>query len=221
MSALIWLLIGFLLGKGGKDLTTWGPPSTKPPTQPPQTPPYFPGGNGTTTRPPQTVPTGVSTPPWPQSVPSGLPPFPSGWEPDEPVGSGVAARAFALLPELWAYGAGTRKTEQTNGRWITYVATPMGSKKGVVAYRLRPGATAAPTAKPTSTVPAASPVSLRTLRRGDSGQDVVVLQQRLGIAADGKFGPGTQAAVIAYQRSKGLSPDGVVGPRTWAALMGG
>lgn len=221
MNAIIWILIGWILGRSGKDLTTWGPkPPTKPPTQsPPQTPPYYPGGNGTTTTPPQTVPTGVSTPPWPQSVPPGLPPFPSGWEPDEPVGAGVAARAFALLPELWTYGAGTRKTEQTNGRWITYVATPMGSKKGVVAYRLRPGAV--PTATPAAATVPASQVALRTLRRGDSGQDVVVLQQRLGITADGKFGPGTYGAVVAYQRSKGLTADGVVGPRTWAALMGG
>lgn len=35
---------------------------------------------------------------------------------------------------------------------------------------------------------------------------------------DGDFGPGTQAAVIAFQKSAGLVPDGVAGVRTQAAL---
>jgi peptidoglycan hydrolase-like protein with peptidoglycan-binding domain len=101
----------------------------------------------------------------------------------------------------------------------------MGSKKGVVAYRLRPGATT--TTIPSSTVPAsasyasaAPSTSLRTLRRGASGGDVEALQRLLGISADGKFGPGTEAAVKAFQRSRGLVADGIVGPKTWAALTG-
>lgn len=35
---------------------------------------------------------------------------------------------------------------------------------------------------------------------------------------DGKIGPGTKAAVVAFQRSKGLTADGVVGRKTWDAL---
>jgi hypothetical protein len=77
-------------------------------------------------------------PPWPQAMPSGLPPFgPGGWEPDQPPPVQVQARAVQLLPQLWKFGAGTKKTEQTAGRWITYVASKMGKKQGVVAYRLR------------------------------------------------------------------------------------
>lgn len=76
--------------------------------------------------------------PWPQVVPAGLPPFgPKGWEPDSPPPLDVQVRASALLPQLWKYGAGTKKTEMTSGRWITYRAEPMGKKKGVVAYRVR------------------------------------------------------------------------------------
>jgi peptidoglycan hydrolase-like protein with peptidoglycan-binding domain len=71
----------------------------------------------------------------------------------------------------------------------------------------------------------ASPVTLPTLVRGAGikpkppSPNVKVLQQRLGIADDGQFGGGTEAAVIAYQRAHGLDPDGIVGPKTWASLF--
>lgn len=65
----------------------------------------------------------------------------------------------------------------------------------------------------------------RTLRQGDSGEDVRYLQQKLSehgawLTIDGKFGPATSSAVRSFQASNGLSVDGVVGPQTWAALEG-
>jgi len=79
----------------------------------------------------------VQPAPWPQVVPAGLPAFPGhGWTPDNPPPAAVQSRAWALLHQLWTGGAGTFKTEQTGGRWITYQAQPMGTKRGVVAYRL-------------------------------------------------------------------------------------
>jgi putative chitinase len=63
-----------------------------------------------------------------------------------------------------------------------------------------------------------------TLREGMSGNDVIELQTRLRArgfppgAADGNFGPGTEAAVIAFQKSEGLVPDGAVGTLTAQTL---
>jgi hypothetical protein len=50
------------------------------------------------------------------------------------------------------------------------------------------------------------------------GGAVRLLQRRLGIAADGVFGPGTRRALKRFQRAHGLTADGVAGPATWSAL---
>jgi len=62
------------------------------------------------------------------------------------------------------------------------------------------------------------------LQLGSTGSAVLALQQALQAAGfdpgtiDGNFGPGTQAALIAFQRSKQLDADGVAGVATDAAL---
>ena len=67
---------------------------------------------------------------------------------------------------------------------------------------------------------------MATLKRGASGSAVAGLQNKLKAAGfnvgvvDGKFGPSTQKAVIAFQKSKGLNADGIAGPMTMAALAG-
>jgi len=67
----------------------------------------------------------------------------------------------------------------------------------------------------------------RSLHRGDKGDDVKVLQQRLksayaayagNLVVDGDFGPATEAAVKEFQRRSKLTADGVVGGATRAAL---
>ena len=58
-----------------------------------------------------------------------------------------------------------------------------------------------------------------TLLRGSEGHLVAKLQAKLGLVADGDFGPGTEAAVKAWQAKKGLTADGIVGPKTWASIM--
>lgn len=60
-----------------------------------------------------------------------------------------------------------------------------------------------------------STASTKTVTGGSS---VKVLQRKLGLTADGVFGPGTLAALKRFQRKHGLTADGVVGPATWRAL---
>lgn len=66
-----------------------------------------------------------------------------------------------------------------------------------------------------------------TVQRGASGSPVTALQEQLnangcsGVAIDGAFGPGTEAAVRAFQSANGLAVDGIVGPHTWESLLSG
>lgn len=56
------------------------------------------------------------------------------------------------------------------------------------------------------------------LRKGDRGNSVKILQSKLGISADGNFGPQTENAVKVFQADHGLNIDGLVGPKTWKEL---
>lgn len=67
-------------------------------------------------------------------------------------------------------------------------------------------------------IPAADSRSRPTLRRGDRGDAVKIVQSKVGTGADGMFGPNTEALVRRFQAARGLVPDGIVGPGTWIAI---
>jgi putative chitinase len=59
-----------------------------------------------------------------------------------------------------------------------------------------------------------------TLRKGSRGDGVKMMQEALGVGADGAFGPGTERALKAWQAANGLTADGIAGPRTLEKLLG-
>lgn len=54
-----------------------------------------------------------------------------------------------------------------------------------------------------------------TLKAGDQGTEVELLQRKLGIEVDGQFGPLTLEAVKKFQEENGLTVDGIVGSEVW------
>lgn len=56
------------------------------------------------------------------------------------------------------------------------------------------------------------------IKLGSSGDNVKVLQTKLGLTPDGDFGPATEKAVKAWQEKNGLTADGIVGNTTWSKL---
>ena len=70
-------------------------------------------------------------------------------------------------------------------------------------------------------------ISLPTVRKGDSGNAVKILQAFLvayeysiGISGiDGDFGSDTESAVKQFQKNSGISADGIVGENTWSELL--
>ncbi len=91
---------------------------------------------------------------------------------------------------------------------------------------LKPPENTAPTSpapSQPSTPSDAAPVTTAMYREGDNSDGVRKLQEALNkngatLEIDGKFGPGTKAAVESYQRSHSLDVDGIAGPKTLAAL---
>lgn len=130
------------------------------------------------------------------------------------------------------FGAGTQKAvinfQRNNGLTADGLA---GTRTLNLLYSLSASGgttTTTPTASTGSSSTAAigSASLTRTLRKGATGQDVVLVQtklQALGYYAgsiDGSYGSGSMAAVTAFQQSNGLTADGLAGAATFNALFG-
>jgi hypothetical protein len=81
------------------------------------------------------------------------------------------------------------------------------------------------TTQPTTAPPAPPvPAPVASLKPGDTGTQVKVLQRALASLGfstgkiDGQYGPATEAALKRFQRSARLTADGIVGPATLRAL---
>ena len=87
------------------------------------------------------------------------------------------------------------------------------------ALRGRAGVTLAVAVFSVATAGALAQDAATPLAPGVQSTDTVrALQQKLGVSADGVYGPKTRAAVKRFQRAHGLTADGVAGPQTLAAL---
>jgi putative chitinase len=57
------------------------------------------------------------------------------------------------------------------------------------------------------------------LKLGSTGDNVKLLQKKLGLNPDGDFGPKTEKSIKDWQKKNGLKDDGVVGDNTWNKLF--
>ena len=113
-----------------------------------------------------------------------------------------------------------------------YAALAAREEGGSAEAAARPAPTQARQPLPAPVVPAPAArctvtLELPILRRGDRGEAVRTLQQRLiakgyrcgPYGADGIFGDGTYGGLLRFQRGRQLEADAVAGPRTWRVLL--
>jgi hypothetical protein len=99
-------------------------------------------------------------------------------------------------------------------------ATPRGRKDDpdfdMDIFRAGVAAILSGAVQPPALIPPVDAKKRPTLRRGDQGPNVAIIQKKLlGIDSPNIFGPRTEAAVRKLQREHDFVADGIVGPKTW------
>ena len=110
--------------------------------------------------------------------------------------------------------AGVVKTSITNSKWKYY------------GYYKDLDYSEEASSEPVFVKPIETIIEFPTLKRGDKGEYVTLLQTKLlnlkyplpKFGADGDFGKETESAVRQFQMDRGLTADGVVGSKTWKEL---
>lgn len=128
----------------------------------------------------------------------------------------------ALASALWFWNTKNLNAVADTGDVVRLTKIINGGDIGLADRQARyTRAMAALGGKITAPAPAAATApSGGVLRRGSKGEEVKRMQAKLGLAADGDFGPGTEAALKKWQAANGLTADGVAGPKTLAKLLG-
>jgi putative chitinase len=125
----------------------------------------------------------------------------------------------ALESALWFWGSRNLNEVADTGDQVRLTKIINGGDIGLADRQARYAkAMAALGGKIDVAVPVTTAVS-ETLRRGSKGEAVKKMQAKLGLSADGDFGPGTEAALKKWQSANGLAADGVAGPKTLAKLL--
>lgn len=135
------------------------------------------------------------------------------------------------------HGRGWRCNRQTNGNggWRVYTSHAFSGSPGgdwvhvEISNKLADDAAGMREAfqralgRPVAARPAPSaatpPRKSPWLQNGSQGEQVAEAQRILGIEADGRFGPITEATVRAFQAEWDLHVDGIIGPGTWARMQ--
>jgi len=133
----------------------------------------------------------------------------------------VETKEGALASALWFWNTNKLNAIADTGSVAALTKKINGGDIGLADRQARYAkAMAALGGKITAAAPAAAAPSGGTLRKGSKGDEVKKMQAKLGLAADGDFGPGTEAALKKWQAENGLTADGVAGPKTLAKLLG-
>ena len=97
-----------------------------------------------------------------------------------------------------------------------------GDKVPAAVSGTAPAPTAPAPAAPAAPAPTAKATTYpgRPITNGSKGEAVKAIQTKLGITADGDFGPKTAQAVKKFKTKNGMQQDSIVGPRVWRKLFG-
>ena len=128
----------------------------------------------------------------------------------------------ALESALWFWGSRNLNEVADTGDQVRLTKIINGGDIGLADRQARYAKAMAALGGAVSTPvnPQITDAVTQVLRKGSKGDAVKKMQVALRIAADGDFGPGTEAALKKWQAANGLTADGVAGPKTLGKLIG-